>query len=133
MEISEKAKRYAISISKRYSGRGISFVELYKICLDTINDLNEKHKSNPDFDVTKDVKLDWYLRNALTRRIAEVTDGTRIDVKYVPEVNEYLEETKKYIIQNAKIPSDDEMANILGVKKSDILRIKASLNEGKEV
>lgn len=132
MEDLDKAKRIAISICKKYNGRGITFIEMYKICLDVIDKLIEEHKDNPNFDVNTYKMLSWHLRQAITRRIADKNLELKSDDKYGPEVKEYLDATKKYIIENYKIPKDEDIAKILGKNNEDIRQIKKILYDGKE-
>ncbi len=133
MDNLDYAKKVAISMCKKYEGRNITFVELYKLCLDKIDELLEQHKGDESYDIAKDPMFSWHLRQNLTRMIAERSGGSRIDVKNVYEVNKYLETIKKYIIENAKIPKDEEMADMLNVDLEEIKRIKNLLNEGKQV
>ncbi len=126
MDNYEKAKKYAVSICKKFTNRGVTFIELYKLCLDEINKIIENHKNNPNFDITKDVKLEWFLRQAITRRIAD-NNYSKNDPKYSEEEKEYLEVIKKYIIKNYKIPTDEEIAGILKKEVDEIKTIKNNL------
>ena len=128
MDSIEKSKRIAISLCKKYTDRGVTFVELYKTCLDTIDDLIKQNKNNPNYDVNEDSRLTWFLRQAITRKINDRIVDSQNSVSYDPEVNEYINEVKKYIIENAKIPKDEDMAKILGKTNEEIKKIKERLN-----
>ena len=121
-KLAETNLRLVVSIAKKYVGRGMSFLDLIQEGNMGLMKAVDKYDYNRGFKFS--TYATWWIRQAITRSIADQARTIRIPVHMVETINKLVRIQRQLVQDLGRDPSNEEIAEIMGIEVEKVSEIR---------
>lgn len=126
-KLAETNLRLVVSIAKKYVGRGMSFLDLIQEGNMGLMKAVDKYDYNRGFKFS--TYATWWIRQAITRAIADQARTIRIPVHMVETINKLVRIQRQLVQDLGRDPSNEEIAEIMGIEVEKVSEIRKIAQE----
>ncbi|MCW6677908.1 RNA polymerase sigma factor RpoD [Anaerococcus sp. NML200574] len=126
-KLAETNLRLVVSIAKKYVGRGMNFLDLIQEGNMGLMKAVDKYDYNRGFKFS--TYATWWIRQAITRAIADQARTIRIPVHMVETINKLVRIQRQLVQDLGRDPSNEEIAEAMGIDVDKVSEIRKIAQE----